>query len=88
MKALDRRAKVLRKLAGKLKGGDENLHLKIEYLRQALEVIYALTLQQTFSKYIYNIDKTMGNRLFVQTKLKINSISKLSQIPVCWDTLY
>ena len=37
-KALDRRAKVLRKLAAKLKGGDENLNLKIEHLSQALEV--------------------------------------------------
>ena len=66
VKALDRRAKVLRKLAGKLTGGDENLNLKIEYLRQALEVIF--TLQKTFFQiffstwkisFIYFMDKTM-----------------------------
>lgn len=68
VKALDRRAKVLRKLAGKLTGGDENLNLKIEYLRQALEVIFAFTLQKTFFRiffstlkisFIYFMDKTM-----------------------------
>ena len=53
VKALDRRAKVLRKLSGKLMGGDENLNLKIEYLRQALEVIYAFTLQKTFFRIFF-----------------------------------
>jgi len=36
-KALDRRAKLLRKQASKLPGGDENIQLKIDKLMQALE---------------------------------------------------
>ena len=97
VKALDRRAKVLRKLAGKLTGGDENLNLKIEYLRQALEVIF--TLQKTFFQiffstwkisFIYFMDKTMEDGLFLQnTKLKLNSIHKSSlNSYIFWNTLY
>ena len=41
---MDRRAKVLRKLTGKLGGGDDNTKLRVSQLMQALEVTMYCTI--------------------------------------------
>ena len=41
-KALERRSKVLKKIASKLGGGDENIKKKIDHLTLSLEVSQAL----------------------------------------------